>query len=341
MRALWLTSAFALLPLCNTADASTDPWAFPAGFYDAATGTGDTLEAQLAAIMADGHRQQRYGDFRQSAAIHDADPDNPGHILLTYDRRSVDDEWDSGRTWNREHVWPVSRQPGSSSNSERGNLGDPHALRPATPGVNSSRGNKPFGFADSSGDFGAESNGFYFPGDDDKGDVARSLFYSATRYGDTGISLVLGSPGSNQMGDLEALLAWHRDDPPDEFERRRNHTIYSQAENPSYYTNNRNAYVDEPEFAYSVFALAGDATLDFMIDQADLNAVLNNWGQTATWVTGDFDLSGSVDQADLNAVLNNWGASGSPSFDGFAVPEPTATLLMAVLWLRHRYDRST
>ena len=55
------------------------------------------------------------------------------------------------------------------------------------------------------------------------------------------------------MGDLSSLIAWHYLDPPDEFERRRNHTIYSQELNPQYYTNNRNAFVDHPEFVWSVY----------------------------------------------------------------------------------------
>ena len=94
----------------------------------------------------------------------------------------------------------------------------------------------------------------FFPGDDDKGDIARSLFYSDTRWGpDKGIALVNGSPGSNQMGDLASLVAWHYLDVPDTFEQRRNHAIYSSSLNPSYYTNNRNAFVDKPEFVWSVF----------------------------------------------------------------------------------------
>jgi hypothetical protein len=55
------------------------------------------------------------------------------------------------------------------------------------------------------------------------------------------------------MGDLSSLIRWNYVDVPDEFERRRNHTIYSQAYNPSYYTNNRNAYIDHPEYVWSVF----------------------------------------------------------------------------------------
>jgi len=55
------------------------------------------------------------------------------------------------------------------------------------------------------------------------------------------------------MGDLASLIEWHFLDPPDEFERRRNHAIYSQQLNPQYYTRNRNAYVDRPEFVWSIY----------------------------------------------------------------------------------------
>ncbi|CAN0355614.1 unnamed protein product, partial [Ectocarpus sp. 4 AP-2014] len=222
----------------------------PAGYYDSATGTGTTLKSQLATIMSTGHILRSYGNFRDSAAITDRDPNNPNNILLAYNRASVPATWDQGNTWNREHTWPQSRQPGSASNGTTGNLGDPHALRPSNPGVNSNRGNDPFGTASSSGSNGSVGS-YYFPGDVDKGDTARQLFYSATRY--SGLTLVNGSPSGNQMGDLAALLDWHYSDAPDEFELNRNDSIYSQALNPSYYTNNRNAFIDRPEFVWSVF----------------------------------------------------------------------------------------
>ncbi len=321
-----------------------DPWGPPTGYYDAAVGTGAALEAQLAAIMAADQIQRAYGDFRQSAAITDADPDTPGHLLTVYDRTSVPAAWDAGRTWNREHVWPQSLQPGSASNSTRGHLGDPHALRPAVPGINASRSNKPFAFADTVGGFGPVADGFYFPGDADKGDIARQLFYSDTLYGTAlGIGLSTGDPGENQMGDLRALLAWHRDDPPDDFERRRNHTIYSPADNPDYHTLNRNAYIDHPEFAYHVFARAGDATLDFAIDQTDLDAVLSGWGAPGGWTDGDFNRTGGLEQGDLDAVLQNWGNTSAPDFTGTlpaAVPEPvTAALLGLAASARRRRRR--
>ncbi len=229
-----------------------DEFSPPASYYAGATGTGSALKSQLASAMSAGHTQRSYGDFRSSARYHDTDPNNANNILLTYNRASVSRSWDSGATWNREHVWPQSRQPGSASNSTRGNLGDPHSLLPCNPSINSSRGNKPFGNVSSSGNFGSQGS-FYFPGDTDKGDIARSLFYSATRYSSSGLTLVNGFPSGNQMGDLASLITWHFTDAPDTFERRRNHVIYQNGANPSFSAGNRNAYIDRPEFAWSVF----------------------------------------------------------------------------------------
>ncbi len=234
------------------ASARSDLYGPPEGYYTGVTGTGSLLQTQLGAAMANGHVQRTYGEYRYAAFITDADPNDPTRILLVYNRASVPAIWDAGTTWNREHVWPESRQPGSVSNNTRGNLGDPHSLRPANPSINSSRGNKPFGFADTTGSYGSLGT-YYFPGDTDKGDIARSLFYSETRYASTGLLLVEAFPSGNQMGQLSALVAWHYLDPPDTFERRRNHTIFSQQANPAYYTNNRNAFVDLPETVWSIF----------------------------------------------------------------------------------------
>ncbi|MEO0965522.1 MAG: endonuclease [Planctomycetota bacterium] len=262
-----VASLLLLLALPRLTPAQADLWSAPASYYSGATGTGSTLQTQLQSAMSAGHSQASYGEMRFMAAVTDADLDNPGNILLAYNRASVSSTWDSGATWNREHVWPQSLQPGSASNGTTGNLGDPHALRPLNPSINSSRGNKPFGGTygvgnDGSGGFGSGglvSSSFYYPGDEDAGDVARALFYSDTRY--NGLTLVNGSPGSNQMGDLASLIAWNYADAPDEFERRRNHAIYSNSfterdgstSTNIYNTNNRNAFVDMPWVVHSIY----------------------------------------------------------------------------------------
>lgn len=241
--ALVLMGVFTCGP--RQAAAQFDP---PAGFYNTATGTGTTLKGQLETIMTTGHVPQTYGQFRFASVNYDEDPSNPGNILEVYNRASVSGEWvcpNGNCVWNREHVWPQSRQPGSAGNDVAGNLGDPHALRPADPGVNSNRGSLPFGNFGTTGLF-ANLGTFYFPGDADKGDIARNLFYSATRWQSLGLTLVNGVPSGNQMGDLQSLLRWNYTDPPDNFERRRNHVIFAV-------TFNRNAYIDRPQFVWSVF----------------------------------------------------------------------------------------
>ena len=100
-----------------------------------------------------------------------------------------------------------------------------------------------------------------------RGDVARALFYLDVRYeggshGLTGASepnLILtdsrnsissSNTGSNRsvgyMGMLSTLLQWHRDDPVDSVERRRNDVIYA-------YQGNRNPFIDHPEWVDCVF----------------------------------------------------------------------------------------
>lgn len=250
-----LTKSICFLALVTFVANTTkgDAYDPPANYYSAATGTGATLKSQLTTIMSTGHILRSYGDFRFSAAITDADPNVPGNLLTVYSRTSVTAAWDGGATWNREHTWPDSRQPQDASNSSTGAIADPHMLRPAVPSINGSRGNKPYGLDDSTGSYGAVAGGYYFPGDADKGDMARTQFYAATRWSSQGLSLTDAFPSGFQMGDLSSLVNWNYLDTPDEFERHRNQAVYSQALNPSYYSNNRNAYVDHPEFVWSVF----------------------------------------------------------------------------------------
>ncbi len=269
-----------------------DAYDAPAGYYSSATGTGTTLKSQLASIMTTGHIQRNYGSFRYASVLFDTDPNNSSNILLAYNRASVSGSWDSGSTWNREHVWPQSLQPGSASNSSTGNLGDHHALRPANPGINSSRSNRPFGNLNSSGTYGIQTGGTWYPGDADAGDIARQLFYSDTRYDAT-----LNDLSTGLVGDINTLVHWNYVDPPDDFERRRNHVIYSSSENPFYYTNNRNAYIDHPEYVWSVF---GGGNNDSQLSVVGLPA---SDGSSSTTVDLGRVIKGSAVPADQTVSL--------------------------------------
>jgi endonuclease I len=230
----------------HAAAAQYDP---PVSYYSTATGTGGTLKTQLRTIVSDMNNVS-YDNARFSAPYTDPDPNVAGNILLIYNRASVSDVWDtSPLIWNREHIWPQSRL-GTASDSDQFNL------RPADPGINSNRGNDPFGMDTTTGNHG-EVGSYYYPGDVDAGDVARAQFYMATRY--SNLSLVDSFPSGTQMGDLSSLVNYHFRDVPDTFERRRNHAIYGLAgdgapaiTNP-YRQENRNPYVDHPEWVWSVF----------------------------------------------------------------------------------------
>jgi endonuclease I len=236
---------------------SSDPLS---AYYQSATGNGATLASQLHDIIDD-HTVFSYNSARSNLQIIDADPNQTGRIILAYTNESLDlsplssnsiPGWDSGRSWNREHTFPRSRNVGSSGPDNT----DLHLLRPADPGVNSSRSNLNFG-----GEFGLglpgrvdDGNGIvWYPGDDDAGLIARQQFYADVRYDGSDSStddlvIVAGNPpsGTPQLGDLNRLIEWHYADAVDDFEASRNDAVES-------FQGNRNPFIDRPEYVWSVF----------------------------------------------------------------------------------------
>ena len=49
-----------------------------------------------------------YESSKQHLQNTDADPNDAGNIILIYKQNSVDEPWDGGDTWNREHIWAAS-----------------------------------------------------------------------------------------------------------------------------------------------------------------------------------------------------------------------------------------
>jgi len=244
----------------------------PPAYYNSATGTGVTLESQLHDII-DNHVVRSYDDARFALALLDQDPNNPDNIILIYDQLSVDGTWDGGVTFTREHVWPRSRQViGAGANDTGPDNSDLHILRPCTSSVNGARGAKNFGGI---GVTYGPSGVYWFPGLVDTGDVARALFYMQVRYdgsdvATTDLELTNGDPAIQQglHGDLSRLLQWHFSDPVSVFERRRNHLIYSSADNPSYFQANRNPFIDRPEFVWAIWGTSPNDSTIYLGDTA-------------------------------------------------------------------------
>lgn len=200
---------------------STPPIEYSA-YYDGIENlSGQLLVEELRSIISV-YKPRSYDAARDILQESDEDPNNPNNIILIYNRASVISTWDGGKTWNREHVWPQSYLAGASAS-------DLHNLKPANNSINSSRGNNPF--RDSINSNYGHVTGGWFPGDQDKGDVARILFYMVTRYSQLNIST---------MAILSVLKEWHQEDPVDDFERNRNDVLYS-------YQENRNPFIDHPE----------------------------------------------------------------------------------------------
>jgi len=211
---------------------------------------GESLKAQLHDLIDD-HEPLNYRQLWRALTITDADPDNPGHVLLFYTGWSLpaDAHGNDPSGWNREHVWSKSRgdfgtRPGAGT--------DLHAIRPADVTVNSARSNKAF---DVGGELYIDGDGAtrcrrdrdsWEPRAEVRGDVARALFYMAVRYEDADLDLELTEEARGQQdkaplhGVASTLLRWHELDPPDDAERLRNdHVEVLQG--------NRNPFIDRPE----------------------------------------------------------------------------------------------
>lgn len=200
----------------------------------------------------------------------DQDATTPSNVRLLYSRKSVpktlQDNGTGGDRWNREHVWAKSHgnfgtAPGAGT--------DLHALRASDASVNADRSAKDFdngGIAlDGAGSASdcsecLEDSDSFEPPDEVKGDIARMIFYMATRYdGDqlsnglkldvvdtTGTPYGMGTTGSGQIGKLSALKKWNKEDPPSEEEKHRNNMVFA-------IQGNRNPFIDHYEWVELIF----------------------------------------------------------------------------------------
>lgn len=241
----------------------------PDGYYDDAVGkAGAVLKTALNNIIK-GHTSYPYTsstatDVWDILKETDRDPANSNNVIMLYTGWSINGplEYNNGAGWSREHVWAKSH--GDFGESQPAGT-DVHHLRPADITVNSARSNKDFDnggsrYIDGDGatDCYTDSDSWE-PRDAVKGDVARMIFYMATRYegenGEPDLELVdqvnsvdLNTPGHGYHGKLSTLLEWHVSDPVDNWERNRNDIIYYS------YQHNRNPFIDHPEYVALIWS---------------------------------------------------------------------------------------
>ncbi len=247
-----------LLLICSTILSIAQP---PEGYYNGTDGLkGEQLKTALYLIIK-GHTTFPYSasstDTWDIIKESDRDPNNSANVILFYTGWSVNaaQEYNNGAGWNREHVWANSR---GDFGTDRGAGTDIHHLRAADISVNNARSNRWFanctepyideGIATSC--YTSSALWVWKPRTEDIGDVARMIFYMATRYegenGEPNLEVVNYLPTNNSTKEpihalLSDLLEWHKADPVSDIERNRNNVIYS-------YQRNRNPFIDHPEF---------------------------------------------------------------------------------------------
>jgi endonuclease I len=231
-------------------------------YYQPATGLSDSMLKNALYNIIKGHTEYPYTstaiDVWDILKQTDRDTANPNNVILIYSGRSVNaaQEYNSGNGWTREHVWAKSRgdfgtAPGAGT--------DVHHMRPLDNSVNTKRNNRNFDNCKTCSD--VIDNGFntgskvddslwtFEPRDEVKGDVARMIFYMATRYegenGEPDLELTNHLLSSTDKSPFQAvlttLLTWHRADTVVTWERNRNDIIFNQ------FQHNRNPYIDYPE----------------------------------------------------------------------------------------------
>ena len=266
----------------------------PSGYYNTATSTGYTLKTQLSNIIDD-HNDQGYNAIDGFMSSYDLDnyyETGSNTILDVYSENpSSSDPYNftpgndecgnyssEGECYNKEHVIPQSV---FSSNTPM--QSDAHQLLPTDGRVNGFRGNFPFGrvndnnLVSQSGisnptqngsKLGANLNSGYSSGysgtvfepiNEFKGDIARIYFYFITRYENqvgNWSSFAMFDGTSDQVLQttfLSILIEWHLSDPVSQKEIDRNNNIYYN------HQNNRNPFVDHPEYVSMIWNPATDS----------------------------------------------------------------------------------
>ncbi|KOY52907.1 endonuclease [Polaribacter dokdonensis] len=255
----------------------------PAGYYSSATGSGYTLKTQLKNIISNGHIDQGYGALYNAYETSDTDSfyENDNTVLdmysenpsgsdpynYTHGDRKCGNYNSENDCYNREHIFPQG-----FFNSQSPMRTDIHHVVPSDGSVNGRRSNYPFGEVNNAthtslnGSKVGNNNVFGYTGivfeplDEFKGDIARMLFYFATRYEDDVTDSSWDDPNdssnnplngtNNQVYEewyIQLLYKWHLEDPVSQREIVRNNEAYD-------FQGNRNPFIDHPEYVSEIWS---------------------------------------------------------------------------------------
>jgi len=217
-------------------------WSGSYAYSTLKTKAASTLRTTLRTKISSGSTVG-YNGLRTYMKYSDAYQGSTSKLMLFYSSGSTTSTWDSGKSWNREHMWPQSL----GGNAVEGDL---HAMRPTDPTANSSRGNHKYGEVASgyttfktSSKNGSLVCGYYKsdifePLDNVKGDCARVVLYDYVKASSM-------SSVTKVFSSASTLLTWCKNGPVDTFEMSRNDAVQS-------IQGNRNPFIDYPELGWVV-----------------------------------------------------------------------------------------
>ncbi len=150
------------------------------------------------------------------------------------------------------------------------------------------------------------------PSDAIKGDLARAYFYILTRYQNDLLTWVTANTGSGvekvvdaantlypsfNLPYLKMLYSWHINDPVDAKEINRNNLVYTQQ-------NNRNPYVDHPEYVFGVWQCTGviPVTIIDFTAQKNNETVQINWHASFETNFKQYNIERSTDGIIFNKI---------------------------------------
>ncbi|ESU26653.1 putative extracellular ribonuclease [Flavobacterium limnosediminis JC2902] len=272
----------------------------PAGYYNAATGTGYTLKTQLKTIISTGHIDQGYNalwTLYTQSAWRDNYYENNGSLLDIYSEKPAGaDNYEytstsqqcgnytaEGNCYNREHLVPQSYFDDFAVDPMKN---DPFHVFPSDGKVNGDRNNLPFGVVASGSYISSNGskrgsntiNGYsnysgtvFEPINEFKGDIARAFFYFATRYEDSMDDFYTAANGAtceakNMFdGSINKVFSDNFILLLIKWHRQDPVSPKEIAQNNAIYTyqGNRNPYIDHPEYICNIWA-SQCATVDLL-----------------------------------------------------------------------------
>ena len=323
----------------------------PTGYYDGTAGlSGSALKTKLSSIISSGHQTKSYDALDDEYPNSDKDSyyEKDGTVLDIYSENPTETDpyvyqfgvkkcgnyKIEGDCYNKEHIFPQGY-----FNKASPMVSDIHHIVPTDGKVNGMRSNFPFGNVGSSVSYTSKngsklgtSNSVNYSGkvfepiNEFKGDVARMIFYFATRYEaklkdfDANDILTNTSFPGIQSWELEVLKQWHTQDPVSQREIDRNNAAYT-------YQGNRNPFIDHQEYVAQIW---GTTTPDTENPSTPTNLIVT--GSTSStislsWTASTDNIMVATYDIYLDGTLKTSSATNSATVTGLN-PSTTYTFFI-------------